>query len=185
MTNLDSSNSDPIPAAQEWALVLTAHESWLKQVIRARTGEPQSVDDIFQQLACVACSRGDSLRGIVNLVPWFHRVAVILSARHRRTMARVKNNIQRAADVAAQRPTITGIELLIHVERHQHTRQCFELLEPRDREILILKYEERMTYRSIAERLGITEKAVDRRLSRARQRLRSELQNIGMHENHH
>ncbi len=185
MTNFDSSNTEQGAATQEWALVLTAHESWLKQIIRARTGEPQSVDDIFQQLAFVACSRGDSLREIVNLVPWFHRVAVVLSARHRRTMARSKNKIVRAADASLQPVVSTGLELLVNAERHQQTRQCLEILEPRDREILVLKYEERMSYRAIAELLGITEKAVDRRLDRARQRLRTELNRLGIHEHNH
>jgi RNA polymerase sigma factor (sigma-70 family) len=39
----------------------------------------------------------------------------------------------------------------------------------------MFKYGERWSYRQIAERLGITEKAVDARLTRARARLRSEL----------
>ena len=48
-------------------------------------------------------------------------------------------------------------------------------LAGRDAEVLLLKYGERWSYRQIAERLGITEKAVDTRLVRARERLRQEL----------
>ncbi len=44
----------------------------------------------------------------------------------------------------------------------------------------MLKYEARMSYRALAEHLGITEKAVDRRLARAREKLRSELQRLGV-----
>jgi RNA polymerase sigma-70 factor (ECF subfamily) len=44
----------------------------------------------------------------------------------------------------------------------------------------MLKYGERWSYREIAERLGITEKAADARLMRARDRLRRELFTLGI-----
>lgn len=179
MTNSDAGNSRAQQPAHSWAPLLTAHESWLKQVIRARTGEPQVVDDIFQQLACIACSRGETLREVVNLAPWFHRVAVILSARHRRTMARAKAKIARAANCQTEPPNSTSLDLLLDLERHALTRKCLEGLEPRDREILVLKYEGKWSYRDLAQRLGITEKAVDRRLARARQKLRESLVRAG------
>jgi RNA polymerase sigma-70 factor (ECF subfamily) len=60
------------------------------------------------------------------------------------------------------------------------TRQALLSLEGRDAEILLLKYGERWSYRQIAERLGITDKAVDCRLLRARERLRNELSRLGI-----
>lgn len=170
--------------AQEWWMVLIAHESWLKQVIRARTGEPQAVEDLFQQLALVAASRGDSLKDIVRLVPWFHRLAVVLSARHRRTMGRMRTKISKASETISQETSRTGLEILLHQERRLHTRKSLDALEPRDREILVLKYEERMSYRDLSEHLGITEKAVDRRLARAREKLRNELNRLGVNQEH-
>ncbi len=87
-------------------MVLTAHESWLKQVIRARTGEPQAVEDLFQQLALIAAARGDSIKEIVQLVPWFHRIAVILSARHRRSMGRMRSKIAKATQRTRRQPPV-------------------------------------------------------------------------------
>jgi RNA polymerase sigma-70 factor (ECF subfamily) len=60
------------------------------------------------------------------------------------------------------------------------TRQALLSLEGRDAEILLLKYGERWSYRQIVERLGITDKAVDCRLLRARERLRNELSRLGI-----
>ncbi len=182
MMEPNSNQTDEALAAQEWSMVLTANESSLKQVIRARTGEPQVVEDLFQQLALIACVRGDSLKEIVHLVPWFHRVAVVLSARHRRTMGRMRSKIERASNATKQPTSSTGLEILLNRERHVQTRHCIEALEPRDREILVLKYEERMSYRALAELLGITEKAVDRRLARAREKLRNQLNHLGVIE---
>ena len=45
--------------------------------------------------------------------------------------------------------------------------------DPKDRELLLLKYTENWTCRELAERLGIRVTAVESRLDRARQRLRS------------
>ena len=47
--------------------------------------------------------------------------------------------------------------------------------ELEDGEILLLKYTEDWSYRQLAAHLGISESAVEARLHRARQRLRSEL----------
>jgi DNA-directed RNA polymerase specialized sigma24 family protein len=44
----------------------------------------------------------------------------------------------------------------------------------------VLKYGQRWSYRQIAAHLGITEKAVDCRLLRARERLRHELTDLGI-----
>jgi RNA polymerase sigma factor (sigma-70 family) len=65
--------------------------------------------------------------------------------------------------------------MLMQHERLTITRQAMLQLAPRDSEILLLKYGERWTYRQIATHLGITQKAVDSRLLRAREQLRREL----------
>ena len=54
-------------------------------------------------------------------------------------------------------------------------RLAVKRLPRRDAEILLLKYTEDWSYRDLAERLGISESAVEARLYRARQRLRGEL----------
>jgi len=72
--------------------------------------------------------------------------------------------------------------LLMRRERLTITRQAMLRLAPRDSEILLLKYGERWTYRQIAAHLGITEKAVDSRLLRAREQLRRELALLGIDE---
>ncbi|MGA2798217.1 MAG: sigma-70 family RNA polymerase sigma factor, partial [Thermoguttaceae bacterium] len=64
---------------------------------------------------------------------------------------------------------------LLSEERRQKIRLAIKRLVRRDAEILLLKYTEDWSYRDLAEHLGISESAVEARLHRARQRLRSEL----------
>lgn len=167
-----------------WRELLVVHESWLRKVIQARTGERQSVDDVFQQLAVAALEQQAPVRDETKFAPWLHRVAIILSVRHKRTMGRGRSRIANLAQTMGSPPVQNGarnpLEWLLDRERKEHVRFAMERLAGRDQEILLLKYDERLSYQQIADRLGITEKAVDRRLARARQRLREELATLGI-----
>ena len=74
------------------------------------------------------------------------------------------------------------LRLLMRRERVQLTRQALVAIAPRDAEVLLLKYGERWSYRQIAEHLGITDRAVDSRLLRARDSLRRALAALGIDE---
>jgi RNA polymerase sigma-70 factor (ECF subfamily) len=63
----------------DWGAHLAAHERWLRKVILARTGEPQAVDEVFQQVALAALEQQAPLRDESRVAPWLHRIAVIQS----------------------------------------------------------------------------------------------------------
>ena len=95
----------------------------------------------------------------------------------------LENLVQSSGDARQERRFSSRWELsanLIDSLRHELTRAALGRLAPRDAEILALKYGQRWSYRQIAERLGITEKAVDARMQRARERLRQELARRGI-----
>lgn len=172
-------------SAIDWGAELTAHEGWLRKVILARTGESQAVDEVFQQVAVAALEQRSPIRESARVAPWLHRIAVIQSARYRRKLGRQKKAIGTIAD----RQVHLGngyakdvLSLVLNKERHELIQLALARLVGADAEILLLKYGERWSYRQIAERLGISEKAVDSRLMRARDRFRHELVAAGMGE---
>ncbi|MFO0940169.1 MAG: sigma-70 family RNA polymerase sigma factor [Pirellulales bacterium] len=174
--------TDQIP----WQDQLAALEGRLRQVIRARTGESGCVEDIYQQLALVVCQRIEQLRDASRFAPWSHRIAVVLSARHIRSKVRERKRLESLSvdslsTINDKEKSYEPFALLIVRERHQVIREAMTRLAPRDREMLVLKYEDRLSYRELSEYLGITEKAVDRRLARARTQLRNELAQLGIH----
>ena len=65
---------------------------------------------------------------------------------------------------------------LINKETAQLVQQAIDSL-PEDQKRVILLYQERLSYEQITEILGCSVKAVERRLYRARQKLRKQLQN--------
>jgi RNA polymerase sigma factor (sigma-70 family) len=181
----DSSAGTNSTSGVDWGECLDRHASWLRKVILARTGEPQAVDEVFQQVAVAAVEQQAPLANPEKAAPWLHRLAVIHSARFRRQRGRERRALGEFARQAPHQGNGRAgnvLDSLISAERHQQTRLALQRLAGRDAEILLLKYAERWSYRRIAERLGISEKAVDSRLLRARDRLRRELIALGSDE---
>lgn len=171
----------PLPAV-DWGRCLLEHADWLRKVILARTGEPQAVDEVWQQVALAAVEQRSPLADPAKVAPWLHRLAVVLSARYRRKQGRGRKVLARLAEDRSAGGNSPGdpMEVLIRSERHELTRLALVRLAPRDAEILLLKYGQRWSYRQIALGLGITEKAVDARLQRAREKMRMELARLGI-----
>ena len=163
----------------DWAAELGAHGGWLRSVIAARVGERQAVDDVFQEVALAAVQQRSPIADGAKTAPWLYRLAVVHATRHRRRMARKRRHETGAAGVrrsiADDRAQQIPIEWLLLQERRDLVHAALGRLSGRDAEILMLKYFEGWSYRTLAERLAIGEKAVDARLHRARQRLRAEL----------
>lgn len=160
-----------------WAAALEEHARWLRTVILARTREPAVVDDILQELAVAALKQPAGKLHEVQTGPWLYRLAVTQSLLHLRRLGRRRRLMQRFTQVKT-RGDADGVdpgEWLLAVERRQSVRAALETLAPKDREILLLKYSEDWSYRQLAERMGISESAVEARLHRARQRLRAVL----------
>jgi RNA polymerase sigma-70 factor (ECF subfamily) len=177
-------DADP-PSGPDWGLALAAHEGWLRKVILARTGEVQAVEEVFQRVALAAVEQAAPLADPAKIVPWLHRLAVVQSARYRRSQGRERRALRGFTEKQVHLGNGDAGDVLgwlVARERHDQTQQALTRLEGADVEILMLKYGERWSYRQIAERLGITERAVDARLVRARARLRQELIVSGIDE---
>jgi len=172
--------------AIDWGACLAQHQSWLRRVILARTGEPEVVEEVWQQIALAAIEQRWPLADPAKAAPWLHRIAVIASARYCRQAGRLRRLTRGLAAMQSfsERASPTGdpLALLLRRERLVITRRALLRLPPRDAEMLLLKYGERWSYRQIAVHLGITEKAVDCRLLRARDALRRELAALGIDE---
>jgi RNA polymerase sigma factor (sigma-70 family) len=172
--------------AIDWGRCLAAHQAWLRRVILARTGEPQAVDEVWQQVALAAVEQRWPLADAAKVAPWLHRLVVIAAARYCRQLGRSRRAMRglTALHGSGGSSASDPLALLMRRERMSLTRQALLRLAPREAEILLLKYGERWSYRQIAAHLGITEKAVDSRLMRARDQLRHELAALGIDEDH-
>ncbi|MEN6405535.1 MAG: sigma-70 family RNA polymerase sigma factor [Thermoguttaceae bacterium] len=167
-------------AAQlDWSSVLAAHDRWLRTVVCARLGEPQAIDEVMQEVALAALRQHAPLTDPAKAGAWLYRLAVRYSLLYRRKQGRrrklVDRYVQRCQPGEADARPSDPLDWLLNEERRGHVREALSRLSERDREILLLKYTEDWSYRALAEHLGVSESAVETRLHRARQRLRTEL----------
>ncbi len=163
----------------DWQAVLAEHDRWLRTVVYARLGEPQAVDDVMQEVSLAAVRQHSPLADATKVAPWLYRLAVTQSLLYRRKQGRRRrltgDYAERVRPTEEENREADPLRWLLADERRQRVRTAVSRLPSRDAEILLLKYSEDWSYRDLADHLGITQSALQARLHRARQRLRSEL----------
>jgi len=178
----------------DWTEMLKTHEPWLRKVLRCRISDAHAVDDLFQEIAVAVFrqldpaehvnengkteSRQDrsSLKKTLpqnpeKVGPWLYRVAIRQAINFHRKQAR-KSQPKFVEDLTVQAPTPEPLDWLLHQEAGDALSKSIEKLNDGDREILMLKFTENWSYQQLAEHLGISARAVEHRLLKARKTLR-------------
>ena len=162
-------------AAIDWQAALSQHDRWLRTVVLARTGEPQAVDEVMQEVALAAVAQRAPLHDTAKVAPWLYQLAVRQSLLYRRKLGRARKLTGHYAERV--RPSEEGrsanpLEWLLTAERRQLVRAALRTMAEGDVEVLLLKYTEGWNYHQIAAHLEMSHSAVEAKLHRARQKLR-------------
>ncbi len=181
-----TNGKSPVAESVDASGALQQHRGWLRSVVLARVGEPQAVDEVLQEIAVALVRNRAPLADSGKLAPWLYQIAVRQSLLYRRKLGRRRKLIDRFAERVAPRESdgreADPLDWLLANERASHIRKALEELAARDREILLLKYGQDWSYKQIAEKLGISESAIEARLHRARLRLRAVLTKLDVTE---
>lgn len=167
------------PSPVDWVAALAEHDRWLRTIVLARSGEPQAVDEVMQEVALAAVRQRSPLADPTKVAPWLYRLAVRQSLLYRRRMGRKRRREQGYGE--EYRPTeedtrgYDPLGWLLAEERRSLVRTAIARLPRKDAEILLLKYTEGWSYHDIAAHVGISYSAVESRLHRARAQLRRQL----------
>ncbi len=177
-TNESAANAGGV----DWSAALAEHRRWLRTVILARVGDFAAADDIMQDVATAAITKGHQLRDPARAAAWLYRLAVMAALQYRRKQGRRRKMVDRFAErqsTGASEPhNRDALDWLLADERQALVRKALKELPPRDAEILLLKYTEDWSYRQLSEKMGLSESAVEARLHRARQKMRRALRSI-------
>jgi RNA polymerase sigma-70 factor (ECF subfamily) len=173
--------------------LLARHRGRLRQMVALRIDRRMAArvdpSDVVQEaLADAAHSLSDYLKDRpLPFYPWLRHFAwerLLQLHRHhlqaqRRSVSREQLRIGDVADesaaVLAERLANSGSSpsaRLLAAELRDRVRAALDALEPRDREVLVLRYLEQLTSKEIGAVLGISEPAVKTRHRRALERLR-------------
>ena len=162
----------------EWHQQLLVHLDWLRSVVRSRLGEPQSVDDVLQDVVADALAVENPLT-IEQPSSWLYRLAVRKSLLHRRFLGRRRRAHENLAAVSIDQNDLrsgpTPLETILGTERQSAVRTALHRLAGRDIEILTLKYVHGWDYETICKTLGLNYWKVVHRLRIARRNLKVEL----------
>lgn len=134
-----------------------------------RVGLDEAQDAVSQTFA-VAWRRRADVPELRRELPWLYGVArriVMHQWRSTRRAARLNARVQRFEAP----PEATPEAVVVMLREHELVRRAVEDLRAVDREVLLLSAWEELNHREIAEVLGCTKEAIDKRIVRAKARL--------------
>ncbi len=139
-----------------------------------RRAHRDSAPDLASEVFAVAWRRRSGLPEGDLVLPWLYAVAARTIANHRRSLRRRTRLVERVRRLGGS--SEVGPETLI-LRRSEDAAviEAVERLRPSDREILLLSAWEGLSAAQIAARFAISLHAAEKRLTRAKQRFRSEL----------
>ena len=181
------SASSPQPI--DWQKAIATHRNWLRKVLQSRIGDRHSIDDVMQEVALAVVqqssngSAGSVPREQAKVAPFLYGVAVRKAANfHRKAnqKSHAKPELSETLEAEIKAPEPQPLDWLLKKEQSRSLEMAIETLDEESREILMLKYTESWSYKQLAEHLGTTEKAVERRLARARKKMRHALQSMNI-----
>lgn len=170
------------PSPVDPAEILGAHIGWLRIVVRARLSNLEDVEDVLQNVAC-AIAAAPELPIDQRIAPWLYRVAVRAVLQFRRKLGRQRRLIANWSESQSTQESSEPEQHLMAIETRQAVRRALDRLGDIDRQVLLLKYTEHWSYNELSEHLGVSKGAVEHRLTKARQRLKEELQTTQTIEN--
>lgn len=142
----------------EFAVIVRRHLPLVLAVARRRLGNSGHAEDAAQQVFLALSRKLAQCREIPCLGAWLQRAAVYEAANIARRESRHRRRLDEAAKIWPDpRPAAGNPEL----------DAALAALPERDREILLLHHYERLPFATVAQRLGMTEAAAQRRGHRA------------------
>ena len=159
-------------AAIDWSAELTRHREWMLGVARSRLGDEHAADDVLQDVSLSVIKQNGRPTDRGKIRAWLYQVVVRRTADYFRKSYRQD---QLFADVARQSDSETVDPDWVMSREPPDLRAALETLSEDERQIFVLKYVENWSYGRLAEQFAISERAVEYRLVRAKERLRTAL----------
>ena len=139
-------------------------------------GSAAIADDIVQDAFLRAFQKLDTFRGDSQFYSWLFRIAINMRRGYFQSSRRefLMTDLGSLIDHPSQaRSPDSQLQI---TESRQRVREALNRIEPHHREILILREFDHLSYNAIGRQMGVGTGTVRSRLSRARARIREELE---------
>lgn len=181
-TAIDLLIREEFPAAARgdrdaYGRIVAACQNVVTAVALAITRDVPASEDIAQDAFLAAWQNLKRLQNPSSFLPWLRQITRNLARDHLRAN-RHRPLDGEGAEIAislAADPSPTPIQQLVEDEREYAAAELIAALPEDSREVLLLYYREGQSSQQVATLLGLSDAAVRKRLSRARQGLREDL----------
>ena len=155
------------------------HLSWVYSVALRHVGDSSLAEEVAQSVFVLLSRKAGSLRSGTILGGWLFRTTRFVANRALRAEKRRRSREQTAASMI---PTVTSPEdnETLWVRIAPHLDQAVAALSETDRAAILLRFYEKKTLLEIGQRLGLSEEAAKKRVSRAVDKLRTSLGQSGV-----
>jgi RNA polymerase sigma-70 factor (ECF subfamily) len=151
--------------------LVVEERAYVSRLVGRLAGWRSDVDDLVQEVFVAALGGWPKFRGDCSARTWLTRIALNKCrtyGRRRWLRERLFADWQKQRETAA----LTSNAIADETETTEHVRHAVVQLRQRDREVIALHYLEQLSPTEIATVLGISQNAVEVRLTRARKRLK-------------
>ncbi len=173
-------------SAEAFEQLVLKYQTAVYNLCLRMTGDPEDAADMTQESFLKAWRNLESFQGNSAFSTWLYRLASNTCLDHLRSMKRRpqlslvmedEDGEAQALDVPDSAPTPE--EQVIALDEQSRLNEALQALEEDQRQILILRAVNGLSYTEIAEALQLKEGTVKSRLARARDQLRKKLQQNG------
>ena len=154
------------------------HRRWVAAILLAHMPREADLEDLLQDVAIAFVRNAGSLREQSSVRPWLRTVAVNIARTHGRK-TRVRKSVLGPTIEQAGEPAAAGGGDGMPADEREQARVAMELsrnLPDEYREPLLLRAVRGLSYRQIADVLGVPITTVETRLVRARRMLREQIE---------
>ena len=164
---------------EAFAELVKRHLDWVYSVALRHVGDPHLAEDVAQSVFVLLARKAGGLRPGTLLGGWLFRTTCHVAAHARRAEQRRKSR-EATACTMSHDATSPDTDEVLWDQLAPHLDQAVAALTEADRSAVLLRFYERMSLREVGERLGVSEEAAKKRVSRAVERMREFLGRRGV-----
>jgi RNA polymerase sigma-70 factor (ECF subfamily) len=162
---------------RHYAQFVREYESSILTYVTRMVGNREDAEDITQEALLQAFRTWNQVDPEMTggYVKWCYRIAHNLAIdvlRKKKPRNADDEEMERAVDKRSMRPE----EVYEHRVQSSELMECIQSLEEKYREVLLLRFQEEMSYEKIAEILDLPASTIETRLFRAKKMLREKLE---------
>jgi RNA polymerase sigma factor (sigma-70 family) len=142
-------------------------------------GDPHLAADVVQSVFVLLARKARDLSPGTQVGGWLFRTTRLVAGHARRAEQRRKIR-EATACIMSQDTTSPDTDEILWQQLAPHLDQAVAALSEADRSAILLRFYEKMPLRSVGERMGVSEEAAKKRVSRALEKLREFLDRRGV-----